>query len=81
MCVKQKTIEDPIFHRSLRDIGSRLYVASGDPVAVLPALWAEWGVTHLTFEEDETLEPYALKRDQGTARPISLESFKLMGRY
>ena len=48
-----------------RSIGSRLYVASGDPVAVLPRLWREFGVTHLTFEEDETLEPYALKRDQG----------------
>ena len=46
-------------------MGSRLYVASGDPVAVLPRLWREFGVTHLTFEEDETLEPYALKRDQG----------------
>ena len=39
-------------------------MASGDPVSVLPRLWKEFGATHLTFEEDETLEPYALKRDK-----------------
>lgn len=49
---------------SLRKLGSRLYVASGDPVSVLPELWTKFGITHLTFEEDETGEPYALKRDK-----------------
>lgn len=49
--------------RSLRERGSRLYVASGDPVAVLPELWTKFGVTHMTHEGDETGEPYAKERD------------------
>ena len=49
--------------RELRSRGSRLYVASGDPVQVLPQLWERLGVTHLTFEADETGEPYAQRRD------------------
>lgn len=49
---------------NLRKGGSRLYVGSGDPVEVLPKLWKQWGVTHLTFEEDETGEPYAKARDE-----------------
>eukprot|EP00804_Cyclotella_cryptica_P016735 CCRYP_002036-RC/>CCRYP_002036-RC protein AED:0.18 eAED:0.18 QI:241/1/1/1/0.4/0.16/6/5079/574 len=48
---------------NLRSRGSRLYVASGDPVEVLPRLWSEWGVTHLTYEADESGEPYATARD------------------
>lgn len=50
--------------KSLREIGSRLYVVSGDPIEVLPTLWDDWGVTHLTFEADETGEPYATNRDE-----------------
>lgn len=49
---------------SLRACGSRLYVASGDPVEILPTLFDKFGVTHLTYEADETGEPYALKRDE-----------------
>ncbi len=49
--------------RSLRDCGSRLYVTKGDPVAVLPKLWEELEITHVTHEADETGEPYALERD------------------
>eukprot|EP00756_Hemistasia_phaeocysticola_P022951 Hpha_TRINITY_DN15865_c4_g15::TRINITY_DN15865_c4_g15_i1::g.188430::m.188430/K02295/CRY; cryptochrome len=49
--------------RNLRARGSRLYVTSGDPVAVLPKLWAELGVSVLTFDADETGEPYAAARD------------------
>jgi len=49
---------------SLRACGSRLYVMSGDPVDVLPSLFDEFGVTHLTYEADETGEPYAVKRDE-----------------
>lgn len=48
---------------SLRSCGSRLYVASGDPACVLPRMWEEMGVDHLTFEADETGEPYAQERD------------------
>jgi cryptochrome len=49
--------------KSLRDLGSRLYVVSGDPTEILPTLWDDWEVTHLTFESDETGEPYATARD------------------
>eukprot|EP00567_Pseudictyota_dubia_P010703 CAMPEP_0197453670 /NCGR_PEP_ID=MMETSP1175-20131217/35645_1 /TAXON_ID=1003142 /ORGANISM="Triceratium dubium, Strain CCMP147" /LENGTH=561 /DNA_ID=CAMNT_0042987035 /DNA_START=215 /DNA_END=1900 /DNA_ORIENTATION=- len=49
---------------NLRACGSRLYVVSGDPVEVFPTLFNNFGVTHLTFEGDETGEPYALKRDE-----------------
>lgn len=47
----------------LRSKGSRLYVASGDPVDVLPALWKEWDIQYMTCEADETGEPYAAERD------------------
>ena len=53
---------------SLRECGSRLYVATGDPVEILPQLWKEWGVTHMTNEADETGEPYALKRDEAVQK-------------
>ena len=36
----------------LRVLGSRLYVVTGDPVEILPKLWNEWGVTHMTQEDD-----------------------------
>lgn len=49
---------------SLQKVGSRLYVVSGDPVEVLPKFWEDWGVSHLTFESDETGEPYAASRDE-----------------
>lgn len=50
--------------QNLRKVGSRLYVARGDPVTVLPELWKKWGVTHMTYEEEESGEPYARKRDE-----------------
>ena len=50
--------------KTLRKKNSRLYVESGDPVEILPKLWEKWGITHLTFEEDETGEPYAKQRDE-----------------
>jgi cryptochrome len=53
---------------NLRKRGSRLYVASGDPVTILPTLWNRWGITHMTFEEDETGEPYAKERDEKVMR-------------
>ena len=48
---------------SLKVKGSRLYVATGDPVEILPKLWSEWGVTNMTYDADETGEPYAVERD------------------
>ena len=50
--------------KNLRTLGSRLYVLSGDPTVVLPEKWAEWKITDLSYEEDETGEPYALERDE-----------------
>ncbi len=65
---------------NLRKGGSRLFVSSGDPVELLPKLWEKWGVTHLTFEEDETGEPYAKQRDEKVLREakkcgIEVQSF------
>ena len=45
----------------LRARGNRLYVLRGRPEEALPAAWSQWGVRHLTFEEDT--EPYARDRD------------------
>lgn len=39
----------------------RLYIIKGKPADVFPRLFKNWGVSHLTFEED--IEPYALTRD------------------
>lgn len=47
----------------LRKAGSRLYVAKGDPLEVMPELWSRFGITDLCFEADETGEPYGLERD------------------
>jgi cryptochrome len=49
---------------NLRKLGSRLYVLEGDPIKVLPEKFDAWGVTHLSFEEDESGEPYAAERDE-----------------
>ena len=54
--------------QSLQSLGSRLYVANGDPVEVLPKLWKDWNVTHLTWEADETGEPYAKQRDESISK-------------
>lgn len=50
--------------KNLRTLGSRLYVFSGDPKVILPERWKEWKITHMSFEEDETGEPYSLSRDE-----------------
>ena len=50
--------------KNLRKLGSRLYVLEGDPTTVLPKYWKEWNITHLSWEEDETGEPYAAQRDE-----------------
>ncbi|XP_026293221.2 cryptochrome-2 [Frankliniella occidentalis] len=48
--------------KSLRDIGSRLFVFRGTPEEVFTSLFSEWKVQRLTFEID--IEPYALERDE-----------------
>ena len=50
----------------LRAAGSRLFVARGDPLAVLPRLVAAWGAGRLTYEVDT--EPYAVVRDAAVLR-------------
>ena len=50
-----QSLED--LDRSLRQLGSRLFVAQGRPEDVLPGLWKKWAVTRLCFEADT--EPYA----------------------
>ena len=49
---------------NLRALGSRLYVLEGDPTVVLPAKWKEWGISHMSFEADESGEPYGVARDE-----------------
>lgn len=49
---------------SLRKCGSRLYVLTGDPTIVLPKFWKEYNIEFLSWEEDESGEPYAQKRDK-----------------
>lgn len=66
---------------SLREYGSRLYVASGDPVKVLPQLWEEWGVTLLTHDADETGEPYATVRDEGVREAAKNHGVKIQQFY
>ena len=53
---------------NLRQRGSRLYVLEGDPVQVLPQLWHTWNITHLSWEADETGEPYAATRDEAVVQ-------------
>jgi cryptochrome len=65
---------------ALREMGSRLYVVSGDPTEVLPKLWEDWDVSHLTYEAEETGEPYATKRDEtimklSKEKDIEVETF------
>ena len=47
---------------SLRRLGSRLFVARGQPMDVLPRLLRDWSVDRLTFERDP--EAYGRDRDR-----------------
>mmetsp|Transcript_45032 Transcript_45032/g.50467 ORF Transcript_45032/g.50467 Transcript_45032/m.50467 type:complete len:596 (+) Transcript_45032:97-1884(+) len=60
---------------NLRILGSRLYVISGNPTVILPEKWAEWKITDMSYEEDETGEPYGLQRDRTILD--SAQSFKI----
>jgi cryptochrome len=46
---------------------TRLYVTSGDPTVVLPELWQRWKITDVTYDIDETGEPYGVARDAAVA--------------
>ena len=47
--------------RSLRSLGSRLFVIRGKPEKTFPLLFRKWDVNLLTYEADT--EPYSLLRD------------------
>nr|UXK97092.1 cryptochrome [Haliotis discus hannai] len=47
--------------KSLRQLGSRLFVIRGQPTEVFPKVFKEWNITHLSFEEDP--EPFGKDRD------------------
>ncbi|CAB9500349.1 Cryptochrome-1 [Seminavis robusta] len=57
-----ETLQD--LDENLRALGSRLYVLKGDPTKALPKFWKEFNITHMSFEEDESGEPYAAERDE-----------------
>jgi deoxyribodipyrimidine photolyase len=63
---------------SLKERGSRLYVAIGDPVEILPNLWSKWGVTHMTCDADETGEPYAVERDVAVTKAAVIEGVEVI---
>lgn len=48
--------------KTLRKLGTRLYVVRGKPEEVFPQMFAEWNIIFLTYEED--IEPYACERDE-----------------
>ena len=59
---------------SLRRCGSQLIVARGYPAQVFPRLWANLGITRVTFEMDS--EPYGRQRDAvvtNLARQLGIE--------
>ena len=56
----QQTLQD--LDRSLRDIGTRLYVIRGEPREVFEKYFKKWDVAKITWEVDT--EPYALERDK-----------------
>jgi cryptochrome len=63
--------------KNLRDLGSRLYVLEGDPVEVLPRYWKEWSIGDMSFEQDESGEPYAEQRDTAIVEKAQAANVKL----
>lgn len=55
--------------KSLRSLGSRLFVYRGKPAEILPRLWTQYGAKRLTFERDT--EPYAVARDKSIEKAAS----------
>jgi cryptochrome len=62
---------------NLRSLGSRLYVLEGDPTTALPDKWKEWNITHLSYEEDESGEPYAAERDETIVKQAQKANIRL----
>ena len=63
--------------KSLQKLGSRLYVLEGDPVQVLPKMWKEWNIEYMSYEQDETGEPYAEQRDTAIVEKAQASDIKL----
>jgi len=63
---------------NLRNLGSRLYVLEGDPTVVLPEKWKEWNISHMSYEEDETGEPYAVARDETIVAKAQAANIRLL---
>jgi len=60
---------------SLKELGSRLFVAKGKPEDTIPALIERWDVSLLTYESDT--EPYAVKRDSYIRSLYSKDKLKI----
>ena len=62
-----QSLED--LDRSLRGIGTRLFVVHGQPEIQLPELVKKWDVNLLTYEKD--IGPYSVERDQKVIELLS----------
>lgn len=59
-----QTLED--LDKSLRKMGTRLFVIKGSPDEIFPKLLKKWDVKRVTWEED--IEPYAITRDSNVKK-------------
>lgn len=73
-----QTLED--LDKSLRKIGTRLFVIKGSPEEIFPKLLKKWDVKRLTWEQD--IEPYAVDRDnkiEKIAKQLNVEVLTFCG--
>jgi deoxyribodipyrimidine photo-lyase len=59
-----------------RDVGSRLLVVEGDPVAVLPQLAQQIGAEAVVWNRD--VEPYARERDRQVAKTLQADGRRVL---
>lgn len=62
--------------KSLRNLGSRLFIVQGQPIHVLPKLIQQWNITKLTFEYDS--EPFPRSRDIAVTRRAQKAGVKVI---
>lgn len=62
--------------KSLRSLGSRLFIVEGQPIDVLPKLIKQWNITKLTFEYDS--EPFPRNRDTAVIRRAEQAGVKII---
>jgi cryptochrome len=65
--------------KSLRDIGSRLFVAKGKPDQILPELVKKWNITLVTYECDTG--PYSRERDAKVEKKLNEQNCKIVSHY